>query len=150
MNQKTLQLAQFCPSCIIFIYRYFSQTFLTKVWASGELCHGAAMCVEISFAVTWNPLNFCEWWYIWKSREKQSMSKNRISLEVVHFRLNHNPKKKAEYCASLLSQNIHIVHADPRILISEDKTSPNIKRYNDPFSRMLLHMYSCHFLMHNQ
>lgn len=88
-----------------------------------------------------------EWGCIWKSRENQSMSKNVTGLEVVHFRrLNNNPKKKAEYCASLLSQNIHIVNTEPRIPVSEEEIFLSIKRYADLFSRMLLHVCCIFFL----
>lgn len=131
-------------SAVLPILYPFSQTFPTIIWASWELCYGAAMSTELSFALMWNPLNFCQWGYIWKSTEKQSMSKNIKGLEVFHFRrLDHSPKKKAEYWASLLSQNIHIVHADPKILISED--APNIKRYNDLFFQNAITYISCNF-----
>lgn len=78
------------------------------------------------------------------------MSKNVTGLEVVHFRrLNNNAKKKAEYCASLLSQNIHIVNTEPRIPVSEEEIFPSIKRYADLFSRMHLHVCCIFFFMHN-
>lgn len=112
MNQKTLQLAQFCPSCIISTYQNFSQTVLTEVCASGGLCYEAAMSMELPFAYVKSQISVSGDTYRNPGKsspcKKIEQAKKLSALEdktiILKIELN-NRINRAEYWASLIPKH---------------------------------------------